>query len=363
MTRATSKDLQLRGATVEEDQTTGRANTIHILVNKKHVYLTANSGPDMDNWINAIRTNAGAGKSSPMAAGGMRGAPSKNSGENPVISPPGRGPAFPRVAEKNRSLSTSEGSDKVGNGRPVVVQPQADPPRFTSPQPDRPPGSAADFRNQFSNSNDSIPVGVRKNSLRGIEGGSNSAIPRGIRADYASNQGSRRGGRVGQSAAVIPRGIRGDMGASNSPIPRGMAASNSPIPRGIRNGSRPPPPPLPPSWEEVIAADGRMYYWNLDTNETAWDRPSLVFGNNAAPPPAPPRESPREPPKETPMARPLKLGKPPEDPLNPQPATRNKIQNAAGPVLPREKDILLTGENMKNEGHSSIGLPLNVMRM
>ena len=33
--------------------------------------------------------------------------------------------------------------------------------------------------------------------------------------------------------------------------------------------------PLKPGWEEVTADDGRTYYWNSDTDETTWERPSV----------------------------------------------------------------------------------------
>jgi len=41
----------------------------------------------------------------------------------------------------------------------------------------------------------------------------------------------------------------------------------------------PPPPvediPLPPSWKEAFAPDGRTYYFNTSTKQTTWSRPTL----------------------------------------------------------------------------------------
>eukprot|EP00931_Biecheleriopsis_adriatica_P107156 TRINITY_DN81498_c0_g1_i1.p1 TRINITY_DN81498_c0_g1~~TRINITY_DN81498_c0_g1_i1.p1 ORF type:complete len:387 (-),score=65.78 TRINITY_DN81498_c0_g1_i1:25-1185(-) len=36
--------------------------------------------------------------------------------------------------------------------------------------------------------------------------------------------------------------------------------------------------PLPEGWEEVRAKDGSIYYWNVDTDETTWDRPRCRTG-------------------------------------------------------------------------------------
>ena len=30
---------------------------------------------------------------------------------------------------------------------------------------------------------------------------------------------------------------------------------------------------LPPGWEAVEADDGRVYYWNVDTDEVSWTVP------------------------------------------------------------------------------------------
>jgi len=40
---------------------------------------------------------------------------------------------------------------------------------------------------------------------------------------------------------------------------------------------------LPPDWQAVNDASGKVYYWNSKTNETTWDKPAPV-----APPPPPP---------------------------------------------------------------------------
>lgn len=63
-------------------------------------------------------------------------------------------------------------------------------------------------------------------------------------------------------------------------------------PRKAKMGEQTPPPPppsnLPPGWNAVTAADGRVYYVNTATNETTWtvpEQPAYEFGN-AAPPPA-----------------------------------------------------------------------------
>ena len=38
---------------------------------------------------------------------------------------------------------------------------------------------------------------------------------------------------------------------------------------------------LLPNWEAVEGEDGRTYYWNVDTNETTWDKPVLVKATSA----------------------------------------------------------------------------------
>ena len=37
--------------------------------------------------------------------------------------------------------------------------------------------------------------------------------------------------------------------------------------------------PLPPGWEEVEADDGRVYYWNEDSDSTTWEKPSSRRGS------------------------------------------------------------------------------------
>ena len=37
--------------------------------------------------------------------------------------------------------------------------------------------------------------------------------------------------------------------------------------------------PLAPGWEEVEAEDGRVYYWNEDTDSTTWEKPSSRRGS------------------------------------------------------------------------------------
>lgn len=37
--------------------------------------------------------------------------------------------------------------------------------------------------------------------------------------------------------------------------------------------------PLAPGWEEVEADDGRVYYWNEETDSTTWDKPSSRRGS------------------------------------------------------------------------------------
>jgi hypothetical protein len=38
---------------------------------------------------------------------------------------------------------------------------------------------------------------------------------------------------------------------------------------------------LLPNWEAVEGEDGRTYYWNVDTDETTWDKPVLVKATSA----------------------------------------------------------------------------------
>ena len=38
------------------------------------------------------------------------------------------------------------------------------------------------------------------------------------------------------------------------------------------------PPSLPPEWGELTAPDGRIYYFNLQTNSTTWERPAQALG-------------------------------------------------------------------------------------
>jgi len=64
----------------------------------------------------------------------------------------------------------------------------------------------------------------------------------------------------------------------------------------------PPPPPqipkedpdtLPSGWQKVTAADGKVYYWNEQTNVTQWERPVATksVASAAATPSVPPRRS------------------------------------------------------------------------
>ena len=47
---------------------------------------------------------------------------------------------------------------------------------------------------------------------------------------------------------------------------------------------------LPPKWTEAKdAASGDTYFWNIDTNETSWDRPVAPPTAGLAPPPPPRR--------------------------------------------------------------------------
>ena len=47
---------------------------------------------------------------------------------------------------------------------------------------------------------------------------------------------------------------------------------------------------LPPKWTEAKdAASGDTYFWNIDTNETSWDRPVAPPLAGPAPPPPPRR--------------------------------------------------------------------------
>ena len=51
------------------------------------------------------------------------------------------------------------------------------------------------------------------------------------------------------------------------------AASDAPPPPV---GAPPPPLPdssLPPGWEEIQQADGSVYFFNVDTGASSWDRP------------------------------------------------------------------------------------------
>jgi len=47
-------------------------------------------------------------------------------------------------------------------------------------------------------------------------------------------------------------------------------------PQSRTRGPTNPPPTnsLPEGWQEVTAKDGRVYYWNLDTDEVSWEKPS-----------------------------------------------------------------------------------------
>lgn len=74
--------------------------------------------------------------------------------------------------------------------------------------------------------------------------------------------------------------------------------------------------PLPLGWEEVTTEDGRVYYWNVNTDATSWVRPA----SKVAP---------------TPKVEPAPV--------------RKRTANPAGPVLPKETDRLLPG-TLLNEG-------------
>ena len=43
---------------------------------------------------------------------------------------------------------------------------------------------------------------------------------------------------------------------------------------------KPPPPKLPENWGEKLMADGRVYYYNMVTNETTWKRPDNNKSSN-----------------------------------------------------------------------------------
>ena len=40
-------------------------------------------------------------------------------------------------------------------------------------------------------------------------------------------------------------------------------------------------PPLPEGWEAVVDDAGRTYYWNVDTDETSWDRPAVIAASSS----------------------------------------------------------------------------------
>ena len=81
--------------------------------------------------------------------------------------------------------------------------------------------------------------------------------------------------------------------------------------------------PLAPGWEEVEADDGRIYYWNEETDSTTWDKPSAsrtpmdTSRTSAAVRCLACRPQPPDPSLPTPACRPQ-----PADPSLPTPACR-----------------------------------------
>ena len=50
-------------------------------------------------------------------------------------------------------------------------------------------------------------------------------------------------------------------------------------PTAEEQGSERDDSPLDPGWEEVEAEDGRVYYWNEDTDSTTWEKPASRRGS------------------------------------------------------------------------------------
>jgi len=178
--------------------------------------------------------------------------------------------------------------------------------------------------------------------------------------------------------------------------------------------------PLPAGWEEVIADDGRMYFWNVQTDQVTWERPG-----SKSPPATPmyPRPAEQKPvvypqrplytdqqsiaypqrpvyTDQNPVAYPQRpvyteqkavypqrpvytdqnpVAYPqrpvyteqkaptayPQRPLftEEKKAAKKRAHAPAGPVLPKETDVLLAGTNLNEGGHTSIGLPTNLIRL
>ena len=121
--------------------------------------------------------------------------------------------------------------------------------------------------------------------------------------------------RKGEVDETVPAG---QATASKKPRALGPAAkpTNKPVGRSVADKAaageaaphpHPPPRPQPPTdWREVRSWDGRTYYHNQRTNETAWQRPTELGlpPPSATSPPVPhsQRSSPQQLPPQQPQA-------------------------------------------------------------